>query len=346
MNKKQVKTAEKALTDWLINEYGQEPLKMECTHDFEMDGLTYYVFKFQKEKRGGAFVGVCGGFKDDSPEHCGHIFGTFDDLYTEDTALDMGRKMAAFIRDFQQRSESNFEEMFKANLDFISRTEIETDIVERQFVRTNTRFYLTVGTVDIPTGRVVAADPLCYLSGNHIIAPVLEREIPPGSYPAEVALFRNPEVGIRMCTARLKISDNKAVRYELAKPVPETAAFKARDGVMTGFPVDAGMMCFCDEKTAGDFALFIESWHRKNPGKNHYDDYFAAIFAESYNRQPQFQREGGDLIEWANPETNGRMVMIASGLGDGFYQCYWGIDKDGGVCELIVPMVNPDIFEN
>ena len=36
--------------------------------------------------------------------------------------------------------------------------------------------------------------------------------------------------------------------------------------------------------------------------------------------------------------------MIASGLGDGFYQSYWGYDAQNEICELIVPLVNPDLF--
>lgn len=39
------------------------------------------------------------------------------------------------------------------------------------------------------------------------------------------------------------------------------------------------------------------------------------------------------------------MVMIASGLGDGFYQSFWGYDAQGDICELIIPMVNPSLFE-
>jgi hypothetical protein len=39
------------------------------------------------------------------------------------------------------------------------------------------------------------------------------------------------------------------------------------------------------------------------------------------------------------------MVMVASGFGDSFYQSYWGYETDNEICELIVPLVNPDIFE-
>ena len=114
--------------------------------------------------------------------------------------------------------------------------------------------------------------------------------------------------------------------------------------MLHGFPVDAGMMCFCDAQVADEYRAFIDKWYAENPGGNHYDDYFAAFFADSYAKMPAYQREGGDFIEWANPDTANRLVMIASGLGDGFYNSYYGYDTDGEICEIIVPMVNPAIF--
>lgn len=36
--------------------------------------------------------------------------------------------------------------------------------------------------------------------------------------------------------------------------------------------------------------------------------------------------------------------MVASGFGDGFYQSYWGYDLNNEICELIIPLVNPDSF--
>ncbi len=347
---KQADAALKALSEWLADSerLGKAPAKIECTMDFEMDGLKYYVFKYRKKMLGKWFIGICGGFEGDSLENCGHIFSGLQDLYDENTALDLGRKMAAFIRDYNAREQMRgvFDEKFKLNLKYISRTEADVDKIARQFVKTNSRFFLTVGTVDIPSGRVVVADPLCYMFGEHVIAPVLDMQIPGGSYPAEVSIYRDEFIGIRMCTARIKIKETAAVRYELAKPIPETAAAHLKDGDMSGFPVDAGLMCFCDFEGAKEFSDFLGKWHKNNPGKNHYDDYFAAFFAESDKKLPAYQREGGDFIEWANPDSGKRMVMISSGLGDGFYQSFWGFDESGEVCELIVPMVDPDIFEN
>lgn len=351
MNDNQKNIAQKALCDWLAEQKGMSgkpPKKIEyafALKDDENDNLIFYVFKFKKNAIGKWLIGVAGGFPDEESTDCTTIFSGLDEFpENRDEAVELAFKMIDFILHFNARE--NIQAVFEKNLKYISKTEVDVDKIARQFVKTETRFFLTVGTVDVPSGKVIVADPLAYLSGKHVIAPVLEREIPKGSYPVEVSICRHSEIGIRMCTARLKIKDAKAVRYELAKSEEESAAFKAKDGVMHGYPVDAGMMCFIDAGAARHFDEFITKWHKENPGKNHYDDYFAAFFAESDKKLPAYQREGGDFIEWANPDTGERTVMISSGFGDGFYQSFWGFDESGEICELIAPLVDPDLYDN
>lgn len=238
----------------------------------------------------------------------------------------------------RKNKEPDIQKLFQKNLKYISKTEVNVKDMENQFIKTQSRYYLTVGYVDCPTGKIIAADPLCYLYGGKL-CPQLEIEVPSGSYPVEVSIFRNEHVGVRMCTSRLKIKDTKAIKYVSAKSTTETAVG------LDGFPVEAGMMSFCDVQVANEYRLFIDNWYKENKDKNHYDDYFADFFAKSAELLPQYQRALGDFIEWSNPDSDNRLVMIASGFGDGFYQSYWGYDEDNEICELIVPMVNPNIFE-
>ncbi|MDE6284971.1 MAG: DUF4241 domain-containing protein [Bacilli bacterium] len=244
----------------------------------------------------------------------------------------------------KEKKEKDINEIFAANLKYISQTEIDCNVIEQQFVKDESHFYLTVGEINCPTGRIAVSDPLCYLAWGDF-SPVLDKTIEKGIYPVEVAIFRNEMVGIRMCTARLKIKSTKAVRYECAKSTEESAVAKGKDGAFSGFPVDAGMISFCDEQVAKEYQDFIGKWHEENKDKNHYDDYFAEFFQKSAQEYPQYQREDGDFIEWENPKTKNKMVMIASGFGDGFYQAYWGYDNKDEICELIVPMINPSLFE-
>lgn len=343
----QMKVAEKELVKWLSDEHelGKAPVKIECRKEFDLYGLHYYVFRFKKGLLQPWLLGVCGGFEGDSLEHCGHVFSNMEE-YVEQSAVEKATELVEMIRAYwmEQASKQEIQNKFKENLQYISQTELDAKVIENQFVRTESRYYLNVGEIDCPTGRIVVADPLCYLAAGKF-SPELILSVKPGSYPVEVSICRYPITGIRMCTARLKLKDTKAVKYVNADSTKETAAAVAKDGVMNGFPVEAGMMSFCDAKVAEEYRMFLENWEKQNPQKNHYDDYFADFFAESYKRLPAYQREDGDFIEWVNPETGNKMVMIASGFGDGFYQSFWGYDAEGEICELIVPMVNPDLFE-
>ncbi len=245
--------------------------------------------------------------------------------------------------DKEQNTEIDIQKAFESNLKYISNIEKNIDVIKKQFVKSDTRFYLTIGKINCPTGRIIVADPLAYLPSNQL-SPVLNIQVPVGEYPIEISICRSNELGVRMCTVRMKIKKTEAVLYKLANPTKESAAFVGKDGVLSGFPVDAGMISICDEQVAKEYKDFINDWHKDNPDGNHYDDYFAKFFKESYEKLPQFQRSDGDFIEWENPKTKNKLVMVASGFGDGFYQSYWGYDSDGELCELIVPLINPDLF--
>lgn len=346
MNKQQLKAAEKAMSDWLSHpgELGKAPLKIECIKEFDLHDLHYYIFRFKEKPMGDWMLGVCGGYEADSLEHCGHVFSDlkkYNDKTAVDDAIEIVERICAYWMERGCKQEE-LQEKLKENADFRTKEEIEAEAINGQFVKTESRFFITVGQIDSPTGRIVVADPLAYLTSPQF-SPVLKETIPAGKYDVEVSVCRQNDIGIRMCTARLKVKQTAAVTYKKAASTDESA-IKLKDGVLHGFPVDAGMMCFCDVQVADEYRAFIDKWYAENPGGNHYDDYFAAFFADSYAKMPSYQREGGDFIEWANPDTENRLVMIASGLGDGFYNSYYGYDTDGEICEITVPMVNPAIF--
>ena len=235
----------------------------------------------------------------------------------------------------------NLEQIFRDNLKYISNLELDCNKISQQFSKTKTRDHVVIGHVDLPTGRICVGDALAYM-GSGEATPELARTVKPGTYPVEIAVITVEFDTVRICSSRIKFSKESAVRYELAESTHESAVFHAADGDMAGFPVDAGMMGFMDVKVVEEYGCFLSKWHEDNPDKNHYDDYFADYFADSYMRMPEYQRGGGDFIEWALPETGHRIVMNATGFGDGFYQCFWGIDKDGEICELIVPLIDAD----
>ena len=39
-----------------------------------------------------------------------------------------------------------------------------------------------------------------------------------------------------------------------------------------------------------------------------------------------------------------QIPMFATGIGDGFYCDYWGLDADGEICELVMVFMNPALW--
>lgn len=232
---------------------------------------------------------------------------------------------------------------FEKNSEFLKSITLSVETVKNIFVNRGLMETIRIGKTDFPSGEIVIADPLVYL-GNERYTHLLNRKIPVGSYPVELAICHSPMVGVRIAAARLKVTEERASRYEIAMPKGTTPEQINEPGVLAGFGVDAGLACFCDGAVSCEYDTFLEKWYQQHPGANHYDDYFAEFFAESYRVWPQVQREGGDFITWEVPETGHSFSMFASGLGDGFYTGFWGMDSEDAVCELVIPFMNSEYF--
>ncbi len=348
MNKDQLAAAKNSMIEWLKhpNELGKEPFKIECTKEIELHDMHYYVFRFKEKFFDNWMLGVCGGYENDSLDHCGHIYSDYK-KYNEKTAVDEAITIIEKIRAYwieKARKNEEFNSLFKENTKFRTQEEIDIEIINNQFIKSNNRYFLEIGKIDCPSGQIIVADPLAYLPSLQF-SPVLNKQIPIGAYSVLVSICKHEDFGIRMCTVKLMINGNKAVKYIKASATKESVIQLKDNNTLEGFPVDAGMLCFCDKQVATEYKQFIDDWYSDNPNGNHYDDYFAHIFAKSYETLPNFQREGGDFIEWKNPITSNRMVMIASGFGDGFYNCYYGYDNKDDLCEIIVPLINPNLFK-
>ena len=94
-----------------------------------------------------------------------------------------------------------------------------------------------------------------------------------------------------------------------------------------------------DVETKNAYCDFVDNWYKKNPDKNIYDDFFAAIFEKNAMENPLYQREGGDWINFRIPNTDLSIPMIQSGFGDGVYPVYFGYDKDNNLCDVVIEYI-------
>jgi len=231
---------------------------------------------------------------------------------------------------------------FEQNLKFLNQPEYPTDFWRQLFTPGKRLHVVELGQTDFPGGEVALADPLAYLGTKY--QTVLERRVPAGSYPVQLAVMQTQYAGLRYAAARLLLRTDTVARYELAMPKGHSIADLNKPGVFSFFGVDTGLACFADTEAAQEYQNFARHWYQKNAGKNIYDDYFAELFQQSYLQQPKYQREGGDFVRWQLPESGHWLIMFASGLGDGIYSGYWGLNADDQPVELVAPFMNPALF--
>lgn len=233
-------------------------------------------------------------------------------------------------------------EYFIENLHFIGEFETTVEEVDYVFHAPKIRKYI-FEEVRFPSGEIIIGDPLSYLQSKNQTS-YLVKDIESGSYPIEIGIIHSDVIGLRMTGMKLKISNEEPISYELVE------TYFIDDGekkeAMPGLPVEAGMATICDKKAVESYWDFVNKWHRDNPQGNIYDDYFAMLFAQSYQELPDLQTELGDFIRFEVPGTDQEMVMVSSGFGDGFYSAFWGHDKYDHICELVIRFINPKLLED
>lgn len=227
---------------------------------------------------------------------------------------------------------------FEQNLKFISKDTLDVELVQYIFGNTEDLQQYTMGECTFSSGRVLTADPLYYLKNPKEVL-VKAKRIRPGTYPVQLSIMNSQLAGMRIVGARLKLNNNEVVAYELAHGEKEDNKI-----TFAGFPVECGLACFCDEQAAQSYWRFLDGWYKEHKGGNIYDDYFAALFAESFKKNPSVQREAGDILMWNNPLDGSMIAMFASGMGDGYYVDYWGVDASGEQCELVIIFMDPKLF--
>ncbi|MEN3209465.1 DUF4241 domain-containing protein [Methylorubrum populi] len=193
----------------------------------------------------------------------------------------------------------------------LSVTELtEDELRERGITR------MTLGRLPLPSGAVIAADPLVQPE-----RPAFTRTVPPGDYP--VTLYRAQD---RVALAELRIADGTPEHWDLALvPGQDIATLQA--GQIFGYPVDAGLGCFMDP-VARDAMQRRDAQEQKRNARysNYYDDVLADELKDS---------DLNWVMHRPLPEEPAQVAVFASGWGDGVYASYWGLDAGGRMLRLV-----------
>ncbi len=181
-----------------------------------------------------------------------------------------------------------------------------------------------VGKLAIPTGEIVACDPLKYLETEPFAL-----ELQPGNYPVMliVAELRDDN---RVAYAMLEVENREVVRWERAKLQEDESSNLLHFDA--GYPVDSSVGCFMDAQTA---SVLMDYAHQVMPE----DDEFKRAIHSGFNRH----RQAG--YSWANVGLRSdlkipgaddlNIITFETGYGPGLYETWIGLDEDDEICRIV-----------
>jgi Protein of unknown function (DUF4241) len=194
---------------------------------------------------------------------------------------------------------------------------------------------MEIGNVSLPSGKIVVRDPLVDLNGNQ--SPYFI-QAPKGDFPVTIAVVKSENWGDRYAVVKVEFTKEKPIVYREALVGIEELEGVTEDDYF-GFGVDAGLGCITDKEVLP----FVDKFVDETNVDNFYDDYFAALFEQSYKDHPKNQRDAGDWINWKVPDTNYHIPMFASGFGDGTYPVYFAYDNNDSICGLYIQFIDIEL---
>lgn len=182
------------------------------------------------------------------------------------------------------------------------------------------------GKINIPSGQMIACDPLL----TNDMQP-FETIFPKGEFPVFVHKERNSN-----CIAYVEIafSDSEITDWKMATTKGQNLN-ELKGEEIFGYPVESGMGCLMDAETQEHLnALEQLLFERKG-------DDFMGIYEEFFHEH--FFDENGAIDQFAllspNPEKPGNILAFATGYGEGFYASYIGFNKEKQPVKIITECI-------
>ena len=239
-------------------------------------------------------------------------------------------------KNIEKKENNNWQAMYEENKEkFRCKVDLESYFTQKKIgeMAVDT---LEIGDVSLPTGEILACDPLVELGE----AKAYIQKTPVGKYPVRIAVVPSEDYGDRYACVKVEFSKNNPVVYELAVTGEEEKMDEAAEDEYYGFGVDAGMGCVADKKSQDEYIKYWNKLEEDGEADNPYDDIFEELLAESAKQFPKYQRTGGDWANWTIPGTELNIPIFASGWGDGYYPCYFGYDEKGELCGFYILFID------
>lgn len=182
------------------------------------------------------------------------------------------------------------------------------------------------GKINLPTGRIIACDPL--ISGD---MPEFSQRFPTGNFPVLVHKERESN-----CVAYVEIifGNESVTNWKMATRDGENIS-ELKDGEVFGYTVESGMGSFMDFETQ-DCLNHLEKrlFHRKGAD-------FMGIYEEFFHEH--FFDENGAIDQFAflkpDAEKEGNIFAFETGYGEGFYASYIGYDATGNPMKIVTEFI-------
>ena len=183
-----------------------------------------------------------------------------------------------------------------------------------------------VGKINLPTGKLVACDPLITNEMSEF-----KVRFPNGVFP--VLLHKERESNC-VAYAEIIFSGGEVSDWKMATTEGQNVE-DLKEGEVFGYPVESGMGCFMDVETQ-DCLNHLENrlFHRKGAD-------FMGIYEEFFH--DHFFDENGAIDQYAflkpDEEKPGTIFAFETGYGEGFYASYIGFGKDHQPIKMITEFI-------
>jgi len=193
----------------------------------------------------------------------------------------------------------------------------------------------TIGDVSLPTGEIVICDVINNLGiKDNKLNPFINK-VDPGEYNIIISVGKNETCKDKYAAVKIDFNEEVPVKFETAIKYGDVLK-DLNPGQNYGFSVDSGLICICDKYVETLYEDHLNNWKEKN--KDILNDYFLSELKENSEKNPEHNYDDCKWMLWDFPETEFKIPIIASENDDGFYSCYWGLDKNDDVCNLVIKL--------
>lgn len=214
--------------------------------------------------------------------------------------------------------------------------DLETDFSSNELTE------IHIGDLNLPTGKIIAADPF-FTDAQQPFA----RRVEPDKYPVFIYMAEIDELHHRVAYAKVRFRPEAATKYILAitEDMTKEELDELGEDEFFGFPVDSGLAALLDAETNEQLTTRMKLLQENNPEADYYDEVLAKEF-EEYSGKNQFSRALGDWNDHhPDADSDNNVIMFSSGWGDGYYPAYWGLNDNGDTVELVIDFLINDFEE-